>query len=131
MLSTVEMAASNRKMGISQALFGAFTSGSVEAAIKQYRELREREPKAYDFGEEELNNVGYFLIGMKKYKDAIAILKLNVEMFPKSANVYDSLGEAYMDEGNKDLARENYEKSLQIDPGNTNAVQKLKVLKAR
>jgi imidazolonepropionase-like amidohydrolase len=131
MLSKVEMAANNRKMPISQALFGAFTSGGVEAAIKDYRELREREPNAYDFGEEELNNVGYFLIGMKKYKDAIAILKLNVELFPNSANVYDSLGEAYMDDGERELAVQNYEKSLQIDPGNTNAVGKLKVLKEK
>jgi hypothetical protein len=131
MLGKVEMLASNRKTPISQALFGAFTSGGVEAAIKQYRELREREPNAYDFGEEELNNVGYYLMGMKEYKDAIAILKLNVEKFPKSANVYDSLGEAYMDDGNKELARVNYEKSLQIDSGNTNAMERLKVLKAR
>jgi Imidazolonepropionase and related amidohydrolases len=131
MLSKVEMAESNHKTPISQALFGAFTSGGVEAAIKQYRELREREPNGYDFGEEELNNVGYYLIGMKKYQDAIAILKLNVEMFPKSANVYDSLGEAYMDDGEKELAMQNYEKSLQMDPGNTNAVEKLKVLKAK
>ena len=131
MLSKVEMAESNHKTPISQALFGAFTSGGVEAAIKQYRELREREPNGYDFGEEELNNVGYYLIGMKKYRDAIAILKLNVEMFPKSANVYDSLGEAYMDDGEKELAMQNYEKSLRMDPGNTNAVEKLKVLKAK
>jgi hypothetical protein len=131
MLSKVEMAASNRKPPISQALLGAFTDGGVEAAIKHYRELREREPNAYDFGEEELNNVGYYLIGMKKYKDAIAILKLNVEIFPQSANVYDSLGEAYMDDGEKELAVQNYEKSLHLDPGNTNAVEKLKVLKAR
>lgn len=131
MLSKVEMAASNCKMPISEKLFEAFTSGGVEAAINQYRELREREPNGYDFGEEELNNVGYYLIGMKKYKDAIAILKLNVEMFPNSANVYDSLGEAYMDDGEKELAVQNYEKSLQMDPGNTNAVERLKVLKEK
>jgi imidazolonepropionase-like amidohydrolase len=131
MLRKVEVLASSQKTSIAQALFGAFASGGVEAAIKQYRELREREPNGYDFSEEELNTVGYYLIGMKKYKDAIAVLKLNVEMFPKSANVYDSLGEAYMDDGNNELARENYEKSLKIEPGNTNAVEKLKVLKAR
>jgi cytochrome c-type biogenesis protein CcmH/NrfG len=45
--------------------------------------------------------------------------------------VYDSLGEAYMDDGNEELAVQNYEKSLQLDPGNTNAVEKLKAVKAR
>ena len=129
MLRKVEILAGSHKTPIAQMLFGTVTEKGVEAAIKQYRDLKTKEAGAYDFGEEQLNNLGYYLIGMKKFKDAIAILKLNVEVFPKSANVYDSLGEAYMDDGNKELARENYEKSLQMDPGNTNAKEKLKQLK--
>jgi cytochrome c-type biogenesis protein CcmH/NrfG len=44
--------------------------------------------------------------------------------------VYDSLGEAYMKNGDKELAIENYEKSLKLDPGNANAVEMLKRLRA-
>jgi cytochrome c-type biogenesis protein CcmH/NrfG len=43
--------------------------------------------------------------------------------------VYDSLGEAYMKAGEKELAIQNYEKSLQLDPKNMNAVEMLKKLK--
>ncbi len=45
------------------------------------------------------------------------------------ARVYDSLGEAYMKTGQKELAIQNYEKSLQLDPKNQNAVDMLKKLK--
>ena len=131
MLRNVEKLAGSQKPGIMELLAGTFREKGVEAAINQYRELKEKEPQKYDFGEEQLNNLGYYLIGMKKLQEAIEILKLNVEMFPNSANVYDSLGEAYMDDGKKELAIQNYEKSLQIDPGNKNAVEKLKQLNGR
>ena len=52
-------------------------------------------------------------------------------MFPQSSNVYDSLGEAYMLNGGKELAIKNYEKSLELDPKNTNAVDMLKKLRGK
>ena len=58
--------------------------------------------------EYDLNNVGYRLLNENKFKDAIDIFKKNVKLYPKSSNVYDSLGEAYMMNGDKDLAIENY-----------------------
>jgi tetratricopeptide (TPR) repeat protein len=67
---------------------------------------------------------------MKRVKDAIEILKLNVEMFPGGFNAYDSLGEAYMENGDKQLAIQNYKKSLELNPKNTGAVEKLKKLEA-
>jgi Flp pilus assembly protein TadD len=51
-----------------------------------------------------------------------------VEAFPSSWNVYDGLGEAFMKNGNKELAIENYKKSLQLNPGNSNAEEMLKKL---
>ena len=53
--------------------------------------------------------------------EAIEILKLNVSSYPESGNVYDSLAEAYMVHGEKDLATEFYKKSLEKDPTNENA----------
>jgi imidazolonepropionase-like amidohydrolase len=129
MLHRVESLAKGQKPSIADLLLKTFSGKGVDAAIEQYRALKSDKSTEYDFSEEQLNNFGYYLIGMKKFKDAIAILKLNVELFPKSANVYDSLGEAYLDNGEKEVAVQNYEKSLQIDPGNTNAVEKLKVLR--
>ncbi len=83
----------------------------------------------YDFRESELNTLGYQLLRMNKIIEAIEIFKLNVEAYPQSSNVYDSLGEAYMIQGNKEQAIMNYEKSLEINPENTNAVEMLKKLR--
>jgi Flp pilus assembly protein TadD len=52
---------------------------------------------------------------------AIDIFRLNVEQFPQDANVYDSLGEAYLKQGDKPHAIENYKKSLELNPQNDNA----------
>jgi len=53
---------------------------------------------------------------------------MNVEMNPQSANAHDSLGEAYMINGNKELAIKNYKKSLELNPDNTNAKEMLNKL---
>jgi cytochrome c-type biogenesis protein CcmH/NrfG len=54
---------------------------------------------------------------------------LNAESYPQSANVYDSMGEAYMIKGNKEEALTNYEKSLKLNPKNKNAEENIKKLK--
>lgn len=61
----------------------------------------------------------------------IEIFTENVKENPKSANAYDSLGEAYMKSGNNRLAIENYEKSVQLNPQNDNAVKILQELKRK
>ncbi|MEK6303135.1 MAG: serine hydrolase [Acidobacteriota bacterium] len=115
---------------IAEALFNTVKEKDVQAAIKQYRELKATQADAYDFSEPQLNRLGYQLLQMKRVKDAIEILKLNVEMFPQGFNAYDSLGEAYMENGDKQLAIQNYKKSLELNPKNTGAAEKLKKLDA-
>jgi Tfp pilus assembly protein PilF len=53
---------------------------------------------------------------------------VNRELYPQSANAYDSLAEAYVTKGEKQLAIANYKKSLELNPQNTNAVGMLKKL---
>jgi CubicO group peptidase (beta-lactamase class C family) len=113
---------------IAETLFDTVMEKDVQTAIKQYRELKETQKDAYDFSEQQLNGLGYRLLQMKRVKDAIEIFKLNVEMFPQSFNTYDSLGEGYMENGDKNLAIQNYKKSLELNPKNTGAVEKLKKL---
>ncbi|MGF7182899.1 tetratricopeptide repeat protein [Tunturiibacter psychrotolerans] len=60
--------------------------------------------------------------------EAIDIFKLNVKNYPDSGNTYDSLGEAYMRSGQKQLATDCYKKSLEKDPSNSNARRKLEEL---
>jgi len=83
-----------------------------------------------DNSEDNLNNAGYSLLTAKRVGDAIDVFKLNVKLHPNSWNCYDSLGEAYAIAGNKDLAIENYEKSISLNPKNETgkaALAKLKI----
>jgi tetratricopeptide (TPR) repeat protein len=115
---------------IAETLFSIVVAKDVQTAIKQYRELKATQTDAYDFSEQQLNGLGYQLLQMKRVKDAIKIFKLNVEMFPKGFNTYDSLGEAFMANGDKQLAIQNYKKSLELNPKNTGAAEALKKLEA-
>lgn len=114
------------KRSIARVLMNSVQVKDVASAIQEYRALKTGTTAAeYDFSEAELNRLGYQLLQAKKVADAIEIFKLNVEMFPQSGNAYDSLGEAYMTHGDKDLAIANYKKSLELDPKNTNATAKI------
>jgi predicted Zn-dependent protease len=62
--------------------------------------------------------------------EATQVFKLNVSLNPNSANVYDSLAEAYMKAGDKQHAVEFYKKSIEKDPSNDNAKDKLKELES-
>jgi len=128
MLAQVEKIAN--KKSIAEALLKTITEQNVQKAIQLYHELKAKEFDAYDFSESGLNFLGYQLLEAKKLNEAIEIFKLNVENFPQSSNGYDSLAEAYMKNGDKELAIKNYKKSLELDPKNTNAVEMLKKLGA-
>jgi Protein of unknown function (DUF2911)/Tetratricopeptide repeat len=64
----------------------------------------------------ELNNYGYQLLNAKNYDKAIEVLTLNTKRYPKSANTFDSLGEAYALKGDKKNAIANFKKSLGMNP---------------
>lgn len=103
-------------------------SRDVLAAITQYRQMRRRYPSEF-FNEGILNRLGYQQLAMHHVEEAIELFKLNVEMYPKGFNTYDSLGEAYMAHGERRFAIANYRKSLALNPANTNAVEMLKKLR--
>jgi CubicO group peptidase (beta-lactamase class C family) len=75
-----------------------------------------------------MNQLGYRLLSLKKVSDAIAVFLQNTEDFPQSGNTWDSLAEAYMDNGDKGRAIQDYQKSLELDPANDNARQMIKKL---
>lgn len=102
----------------------------LDAAITSYREMKARYPSEY-LRESDLNTLGYQRLREKDVKGAIVLFKLNVEMFPRASNPYDSLAEAYMSDGQNALAIENYRRSLELDPKNTNAAEMLKKLGVR
>ena len=116
------------QLSVAELLYRTYRRKGIDVALQRYRSLKQSSDSAYDFSEAELNELGYQLLGMNKLPDAIEILKLNVEAFPSSSNVYDSLAEAFMKNGNKELAIENYKKSLELNPKNANAADMLRKL---
>jgi dienelactone hydrolase len=84
----------------------------------------------FKLDEAAVNRWAYNLMQNDHLNEATELFKLNVQVFPSSSNTYDSLGEAYMKAGQKQLAIDNYKKSLELDLGNDNAKEKLKALDA-
>ncbi|MGD9345080.1 MAG: serine hydrolase [Candidatus Aminicenantes bacterium] len=114
------------KRSIADVFLKTLREKGIEAAIEQYRDLKTNHPKDYIFQPRELNTVGYMVLrDMKNPEAAIDIFKLNVEMYPRYANGYDSLAEAYMENGDFEKAIKFFAKSLELNPKNTNAIGKL------
>ncbi|CAF3648294.1 unnamed protein product [Rotaria sp. Silwood1] len=119
------------RKSIGDEMLGIIFEKNVDEAIKRYYEAKEKSFDDYNFKEVQLNNLAYDLLKGNRTKDAIKVLELNVKMFPASANAYDSLGEAFMTDGNKAEAIKNYKKSLELNPANDNAKQMLQKLEAK
>ena len=128
-LPSIKAAYAPRK-SIAKTLSATIASSGIDLAAKQYHDLKAASPDTYNFDEDELNVLGYQLIQAKKFKEAIQMLQLNVEAYPQSGTVYDTLAEAYMDDGNIPQAIANYQKSLQLNPKDRDAIKMLQTLSA-
>jgi tetratricopeptide (TPR) repeat protein len=79
--------------------------------------------------EQKINQAGYDLMNSKQMEQAIYVFALNTKLYPKSANTWDSLGEAYWKANKIDKAIEHYNKAIELDPNGPtgdNARQMLK-----
>ncbi|NIO19753.1 MAG: tetratricopeptide repeat protein, partial [Candidatus Aenigmarchaeota archaeon] len=108
----------------------------VEKGLSAAKNTIEQEKTAYPgevlIDESVLNWLGYhFLYWWGREEEAVEVFKLNVSLFPESANAHDSLGEAYLTRGQAELAIQSYEKSLELNPDNANAASVLKRLKKK
>jgi len=106
------------KISIANALEKEINTNGLTKGIAFYRTAKAEAPDTYNFGVGELNRLGYSYIALNNLETAIALFKLNVEMFPKTANPYDSLGEAYLKQGDSILAITNYKKAFELNPAN-------------
>jgi C-terminal processing protease CtpA/Prc len=87
------------------------------------------DPENSHVDRDEINALGYRMLGDDRVDDAVGVFELYVELMPDDFNAYDSLGEAFMIRGDTELAIANYERSLELDPGNGNAVRMLRRLR--
>lgn len=108
----------------------ALARGSLEVALAEVKKFQQDPANKYASAERALNTLGYRLMSDDRVDQAVEIFKLNAKAYPDSFNVYDSLGEAYLKQGNKQLAIENYTKTLELNGNNPAAHQALEKLKA-
>ena len=101
----------------------------VDRAVEFYHERRQQDPDAVLFTERQLNALGYEYLKHSGTGESIALFRLNVEAYPESFNVYDSLGEALMADRQYARALENYTRSVELDPENKNGRKKIEELK--
>jgi hypothetical protein len=119
---------SEPKLALGDTLLVTIFENGIDSAVSRYHYLKTAMPDQYDFREPQLNTLGYILLRNQMINEAVEIFKLNTEAYPGSSNTYDSLAEGYLAAGNVQLAKENYNKSLELDPDNENAKEMLKKL---
>ncbi|MEM7548986.1 MAG: serine hydrolase [Bacteroidota bacterium] len=112
----------NIRIDLMQAIDKQHFGDNYQKAKKDYPEIS---------FESTLNVIGYDQILAGDLEKAIKVFLINVEENPYSFNAFDSLGEAYMLLGNKQLALKNYQKSLDLNPENENAVTMIEKLKQK
>ena len=106
------------QVGVARAIV-QLLGGSQPSAERAVQELAARGEAARV--EAEVNGIGYGLLRMQKAEQALEVFELNTLVFPQSFNTWDSLGEAHMALGHDDEAIRCFERSLELNPNNTNA----------
>jgi CubicO group peptidase (beta-lactamase class C family) len=120
------------KISIATKMYRIRNDQGIDSAIRFYMANKADDHGEYDFSEQELNLLGYKLWSINKIDEAIEIFKLNVVAYPSSSNAYESLGEAYLNKGDKNQAEVNFKESLKLDPTNQDAIRMMKQIeKAR
>jgi CubicO group peptidase (beta-lactamase class C family) len=110
-------------------LYKTIHESGISAALQMFYALKNSKDGDYDLGESELNTLGYHLLYEdRRVGDAVAIFKLNTIEHPVSSNTFDSLGEAYRVNGERNLAIMSYTKAVLLDPTNGHAAGELKKL---
>lgn len=109
------------KPSIADEVYRVVEADGIDAAESRYAELKRSEADKWNFGEAELNTLGYLYLQDGRTDIALRVFKLNIDAYPKSFNPYDSYGEALAVAGRKEEAIINYKKALELNPGSGSA----------
>ncbi|MEM7571338.1 MAG: serine hydrolase [Bacteroidota bacterium] len=105
-----------------------FLKGSFEEGQLAYEACKNDFP---DLNlEDRLNRIGYALMSAGQLEEAVTLFQFNVAEHTNSWNVYDSLAEGFANQGQIDLAIENYKHSISLNPDNQNGIDQLAILTA-
>jgi len=96
-------------------------NGDYENALAGYLEIQQQDSTSVLIEERRFNSLGYRLLRKKEYDNSIEVFKMNVVLFPESGNVYDSLADAYLAQGDSLQAFNNYKKNLEYNDDNGKA----------
>jgi tetratricopeptide (TPR) repeat protein len=100
-----------------------FDNDQIDKALEGYLTIQKNNPESRSISEDDLNGIGYRALRKKKYDKAIKIFKLNTILYPKSANAFDSLGEAYFRNKDSTNAMITFKKVLELNPKSKRAKQ--------
>ena len=107
----------DHSVGINKNVTNTYTKALILSSLgKKDESAKLKEEALTNALENDVNTLGYQLLGGGKFDDAIEIFRKNTELYPESWNVWDSLGEGYMNKGETKLAVENYTKALGMAP---------------
>jgi len=118
------------KKPIGALVYETVQKDGLNAALQQYKEAKQTQADAFEFGPGQLSLVGHRLLQHGKAKEALEFFKLNADSYPDKASAYDSLGDAYLANGDKEQAAKSFKKSLELDSANTSAIESLRSLGA-
>ena len=103
-----------------------FESNQFDKALIAFKMIQEKDSLNPIIKQRTLNSLGYKYIRKDNFDAAIEIFKINAILYPKSSNVFDSLGEAYFLKKDTVNAIVNFKKALSINPENRNSKRFLK-----
>lgn len=111
-----------------KALLRSSVEKGAATALREYLDKKAK-GEVQQISENAMNSIGYSLMRKEKLEDAILVFTRNTVDYPASGNTWDSLAEAYQKKGDRESAIKYYEKSIQLDPANTNAADQIRKMK--
>jgi len=118
----------SKPMPLSAVVVAAATAGGADSAVKAYRALRQRYygSGAYDFGESQLNTAAFRLGRANRFDDALALLRLNEELYPNSSGMYVFRGNVLLMKADTAGAAQAYREAIRRDSTNNEAKGRLR-----